>query len=111
MEALYSAVESKKWQVFDSLIMKRLGNLIKPHKNSIIDHNTSDPFEEYSIGNKQARTIPDIEDMVDTQGKPLNNQPAYNQMLNSEVMLHLDSEMSIGRVTQRGTGPDGKPGN
>jgi hypothetical protein len=37
----------------------------------------------------------------------LNQQPAYDRILHSEVSLQLGDEMSVGHVTKRAIGPDG----
>jgi hypothetical protein len=51
--------------------------------------------------------VPDIEDTVDANGKLLNQQPAYDRILHSEVSLQLGDEITVGRVTKRAIGPDG----
>jgi hypothetical protein len=51
--------------------------------------------------------VPDIEDSVDATGKLLNQQPAYDRILHSEVSLQLGEKMTTGKVTQRAVGPDG----
>lgn len=65
-------------------------------------------FEEYSDDEEEARTIPDVEDIVDSTGKQLNQMPAYDRILNSEVSLQLGEEMAVGKVTRRAIGPCGR---
>jgi hypothetical protein len=36
-------------------------------------------FEEYEDGDESKRTVPDIEDSVDANGKFLNQLPAYDK--------------------------------
>ena len=68
---------------------------------------TEDPYDEYEDDDEDARVLPDIEDTVDAKGKLLNQMPAYDQILNSEVSLQLGDDMALGKVTQRAVGPDG----
>jgi hypothetical protein len=66
-----------------------------------------DEYEEYEDDDEPARVIPDIEDSVDATGRLLNQQPAYDRILHSEVALQLGEEMVVGKVTRRAVGPDG----
>jgi hypothetical protein len=43
----------------------------------------------------------------DAKGKLLNQQPAYDKILRSEVSLQLGESMTIGRATKRALGPGG----
>ena len=52
--------------------------------------------------------MPDIEDTVDANGRLLNQQPAYDKLIHSEVQLQLGEHMATGKVTRRALGPDGK---
>ena len=62
--------------MFDQLIERRWGTSINAPKISEIedDENPND-FEEYEDDNEIARTVPDIEDTVDANGRLLNQQP------------------------------------
>ena len=44
--------------------------------------------------------------MVNSKGRLLNQMPAYDQILNSEVSLQMGEEMSIGEVIQCDLSPD-----
>ena len=57
-------------------------------------------FDKYEDDDEIAQVIPDIEDMVDANGKLLNQHPTYNQIINAEVSLQLGYDMSIGKVTK-----------
>ena len=50
--------------------------------------------------------MPDIEDTVDSDGKLLNQQPAYYKILQSEVSLRFEYYMTVGRVIRRAIGPE-----
>ena len=47
-----------------------------------------------------ARVVPDIEDAVNANGKLLNQKPAYNKILHSEVSLQLGWIMQTRKVTK-----------
>jgi hypothetical protein len=51
-------------------------------------------FEEYEDESK--RTVLNIEDSVDANGKLLNQMPAYDRILHSEVSLQPGENMSVG---------------
>jgi hypothetical protein len=55
-----------------------------------------------------ARTVPEIEDTVDSRGHLLNQQPAYDKLINAEVQLQLGDDITSARVSKRATGSDGK---
>ena len=59
--------------------------LVKP--NSTLNEND---FGKYEDANEQPMPEPIIEDMVDANGMLLNQAPAYDRLLNSEVQLQLD---------------------
>ena len=48
-----------------------------------------------------------MEDIVDINGKLLDQSPAYDKLLNAEVALQLGEKMATGKVTRRAVGPDG----
>ena len=48
----------------------------------------------------------EVEHIDDSTGKLINQQPAYDQIINAEVQLQLGEEMVTGKVTQRTIGPD-----
>jgi hypothetical protein len=99
-------MEVKKRKIFDGLIERRWGTSINPPEESDIKH-PSEEFEEYEDADEPARIVPDIEDTVDANGILLNQQPAYDRILHSEVSLQLGEEMTVGRVTKRAIGPEG----
>jgi hypothetical protein len=109
IEEVHSEQERMKHKVFDALIERRWGTSINPSitKDTEDPDNVDNEFEEYEDDDEQARIIPDIEDVVDANGRLLNQMPAYDRILNSEVSLQTGEEMSIGKVIQRALGPDG----
>ena len=67
-----------------------------------------DDWEEWNDPDNFAITVPEIEDSVDSQGRLLNQQPAYDKMLHAEVQMQTDNGMMQGRVLRRAMSPDGK---
>lgn len=105
IEEIHSEVEKKKRATFDALIERRWGTSINPPTTEPLT--TDDDFEEYRDDDEDARIIPDIEDAVDATGRLLNQQPAYDKLINSEVQLQNGDGVSVGRVKRRAIGPDG----
>ena len=65
-------------------------------------------FEKYEDHEQKEQPTLEVEDIVDSTGKLINQQPAYDQIINAEVQLQLGEEMVNGKVIQRTIGPDGK---
>ena len=73
-----------------------------PSNNKPDDVDTSEEFEPYSDNDEEAKVVNDIEDAVDSTGHLINQQPAYDLMLNAEVLVHLnDNEPVVGKVARR----------
>ena len=106
VDELHSLTEIKKREIFDGLIERKWGTSINPPKVSDTE-NAENGFAEYEDDDETARVVPDIEDTVDAKGKMLNQQPAYDKILHSEVSLQLGEDMTTGKVTKRAIGPDG----
>jgi hypothetical protein len=104
---LNSETEQKKRSIFDTLIEKRWGTAISPPQQSKHDDDEDREFEEYADEDESARVIPETEDSVDSRGRLIDQQPAYDQLINAEVQLQHEEEMVLGKVKQRALGPDG----
>ena len=102
VDEIHSPVEIKKREVFDELIKRRWGTPMTPP-------NTQQPkaFKKYEDHEQQEQPTHEVEDIVDSTGKLINQQPAYDQIINAEVHLQLGEEMVNGKVIQRTIGPDG----
>jgi hypothetical protein len=62
---------------------------------------TEDEFKNYEDDNKPEHVVPDIEDVVDSRGRLLDQQLAYDIMLiNAEVQMQLGKEFVTGIVKQ-----------
>ena len=103
VDEIHSPVEIKKREVFDELIKRRWGTPMTPP-------NTQQPkaFEKYEDHEQQQQPTLEVENIVDSTGKLINQQPAYDQIINAEVQLQLGEEMVNGKVIQRTIGPDGQ---
>jgi hypothetical protein len=51
--------------------------------------------------------VPNVEDIVDSTGKILNQQPAWDKLINAEILLQLDGQMQTGKVKRRTVGDTG----
>jgi hypothetical protein len=98
-----------KQKVFDALIERRWGTSINPSitKDTEDSDNGDNKFEEYEDDDEKARIVPEIEDTAGSNGGLLNQMPAYDPILHSEVSLQTGEEMSVGKVIERALGPDG----
>ena len=65
-------------------------------------------FKNYEDHEQQEQPTLEVEDIVDSTGKLISQQPAYDQIISAEVQLQLGEEMVTGKVTQRTIGPDGQ---
>jgi hypothetical protein len=65
-------------EIFDGLIKRRWGTSINPPIPTPTRDDSEDMmFEEYYDDDEAKRTVPDIEDTVDANGRLLDQQPAY----------------------------------
>ena len=103
VDELHSPVELKKREVFDELIKRRWGSPMTPSNTQ-----QQEVFKKYQDHEQQEQPILEAEDIVDSTGELINQQPAYDQIINAEVQLQLGEEMVTGKITQRTIGPDGQ---
>ena len=104
----HSLKEEERCLLFDSLIERRWGTPTKGIKPSVnaSQHNNND-FEEYADPDEEAKITIDIEDSVDINGRALNQNLVYDEILNAEVYLQRNDKYSQGKVIRRTVGPDG----
>jgi hypothetical protein len=57
-----------------------------------------DRFEEYYDDYEEPRIIPEVEDAVDSNGRLINQQLMYDQIINTEVQMQHGNEQSTGKV-------------
>ena len=101
VDELHSPVEIRKREVFDELIKRRWGSPMTPSNTQ-----QQNVFEKYEDHEQQEQPTLEVEDIVDSIGKVIKQQPAYDQIINAEVQLQLGEEMVTDKVTQRTIGPD-----
>ena len=95
---IHSPTEVKKRKVFNALIERRWGTSISPPKTT--GGNQKPEFENYEDDDEPERVIPEIEDAVDANGRLLDQQPAYDAIINAEVQLQLGEEYVTRKVKQ-----------
>ena len=66
----------------------------------------TDEWANYKDDDKDPRVVSDIEDMVDSTGKLINQNLAYDCLMNSEVSVQLGDERTVGKVTKQALGPN-----
>ena len=103
VDELHSPVEIRKREVFDELMKRRWGT-------PMTSPNTQQPkdFETYEDHEQQEQPTLEVEDIVDSTGKLINQQPTYDQIINAEIQLQLGEEMVTGKVIQKTIGPNGQ---
>ena len=73
---------------------------------------TEDPTNENSLDDDDEMDgpveSPDHEDILDSTGRILEQQPAFDKSINAEVMIQNGDEMAMGKVTQRSLNADGR---
>ena len=53
---------------------------------------------------EEARVIPYVEDVVDNTGKRLNQQPAHDNLIHTEIAFQLEDNNVAGKVKGRTDG-------
>ena len=106
----HSDTEATKRKTFDTLIERRWGTSINPPKEKPdhadgLDDSEEDEDTEDTLGKTK---IPDNEECVDSKGRLLNQQPAYDKLLNSEIQMQIDETVTHGTVKRRAIGADGR---
>ena len=71
-----------------------------------------DPTNENGLDNKNEMDgpveSPDHEDIHDSMGRNLEQQPAFDKIINAEVIIQNGDEMAMGKVTRRSLDSDGR---
>ena len=62
-----------------------------------LDDNMNEPVES-----------PDHEDIIDSTGRILEQQPAFDKIINAEVMIQNGDEMAMGKVARQSLDADGR---
>ena len=107
VDELHSPQEIKKREIFDALIERRWGTSGSPPPISQSKQSEDNTWDEYHDQDEPARCIPEIEDVVDIEGKLLCQQPAYDRIINAEVLLQHGDKVQSAKVLQQSIGPNG----
>ena len=102
---LCSSSEVEKRQVFDQLIMARLGSSVNLPRVALDEITDLDPYED---DEEEPIVMIETEDVVDASGRLIDQQPAYDKMINAEIQLQQEQQPTMGKVVRRALGPDGK---
>ena len=101
----HNIVENKKRDVFDALIERRMGTSINPPTPEDRDPTTEDPTNEIDLEDDDEKNgpgeSPNHEDILDSMGRILEQQPAFDKIINAEVMIQNWDEMAMGRVVSQ----------
>jgi hypothetical protein len=103
---LASETEKAKRSVFTDLIKARWGTSASPPlAETIKDYD----FESYEDDDEMPFSMPEFDDPVDATGRALDSQPAYDKLINAELMLPQNGEYQPVTVIGRTVGPNGRP--
>jgi hypothetical protein len=106
---IYSEVEIKKRNVFDELIERRHGTSINPPKPMKGESDTNEPDDaDGDADTEPAGELPDIEDILDSTGKVLIQQPMWDKLINAEIILQQGDKLQRGKVKRRSVDDNGK---
>ena len=104
----HSMVEIKKHDVFDALIERRMGTSINPPTPEGLDPTMEDPTHEDDDEKNAPGESPNHEDILNSTGRILEQQPAFDKIINAEVMTQNGDEMAMGKVARRSLDADGR---
>jgi hypothetical protein len=95
--------EMTKRSWFDRVVHSKFGSPFEP-PTPITDY---DVLDEYEDADEMARVLPEFSDPVDAVGRPIDQQPAYDTILNTELMLPNGDSYKPAKVVRRTIGSDG----
>ena len=104
-------VENKKRDVFDTLIERRMGTSINPPQTTEDrDPTTEELTNQNDLDDKMDELVesPDHEDILDSMGRILEQQLAFDKIINAEVMIQNGDETAMGKVARRSLDADGR---
>ena len=106
-------MENKKRDVFDAMIERRMGTSIDPPPTpEDRDPTMEDPANQNDLDDDDEMDelveSPDHEDILDLTGRSLEQQPAFDKIINAEVMIQNGDEMAMGKVARRSLDADGR---
>ena len=103
---VHSDTERRKRDIFDALIERRFRSPMSTPNTDDMDM-TTDTEENENNDDETAKQHNDIEDSVDSQVTLMNQLPAYDRLLNAEILVQAEIGHVSGKVTKWVFGPDG----
>ena len=95
---LHSDTEKWKQDIFDALIERRWGSPMSTSNKDDADMTTDTEDNEVVNDEMTSKWHSDIEDSVDSQGTLMNQLPAYDRLLNAEIMVQAEEGQVSGKV-------------
>ena len=105
---LNSVTEKKKRDLFDKLISKCWGTYFSPPALSPESDPDNDLFDPYEDDDEPARAMPDFFDPVDDTNQLIDQQPAYNILIHSEINLPQCGRLQSAKVLRQFLDPSGR---
>ena len=105
---VHSDTEKQKRDLFDALIERRWGSPMSTPNKDDADMTTDTEDNEIDDDDEMTKRHIDIEDSVDSQGALMNQLPAYDRLLNAEIMVQAEEGQVSGKVIKQVFSPDGK---
>ena len=107
----HSLDEEKKRNVFDALIERRMGTSMNPpptreDQDPIMEETTKQ--NDLNDDMDELVESPDHEDTLNSTGRILQQQPAFDKIINAEVMIQNGDEMAMGKVARQSLDTDGR---
>ena len=99
-------MEVKKRLFFDELIERIWETAISAPPTPTPNKNNND-FVPYEDDDETPRLISELDDLVDSNNKAMNVQPAYDQLIHMDLQLPHHDTMKLAKVIGRSIGPDG----
>jgi hypothetical protein len=95
---IHIEVEINKRKVFEELIERRHGTSINPPKPVKGESDTKEPDDaDGDADTEPAGEFPDIEDILDSKGKVLNQQPMWDKLIHAEIILQQGDKFQLGK--------------
>ena len=103
-------VENKKRDVFDTLIERRMGTSINPPPTTEDQDPTTEEFTNQNDLDEMDEPVEllDREDILGYTGRILEQQPAFDKIINAEVMIQNRDEMAMGKVARQSLDAHGR---
>ena len=88
-----------------------MGTSINPPPTMVdLDQTTEETTKQNDLDDEMDEPVesPDHEDILDSMGRILEQQPAFNKIINAEVMIQNGDEMAMGKVVRQSLDSDSR---